>query len=127
MYGNTARFALAHDRIFASTAHCSRRTAHWWASSAHLDRDSDDSSPHTAHLLLRTADLSLDTADLSLHTGHVDRSTARSTTARAQFKHSHGDLNASPHRSFIPLGHRADARSGRSHSARHTTRWNGHM
>ena len=25
MYGNPARFALAHDRLFASTAHCSRR------------------------------------------------------------------------------------------------------
>ena len=29
MDGNTARFALAHDRMLASTAHCSLRTAHW--------------------------------------------------------------------------------------------------
>ena len=134
MYGNIARCALAHDRMFASTGHCSRRTAHWSTSSGHLERDSDDSSPRTADLSPDTADLSPDTADLSpltadlsLDPDHVDHSTARSTTAPAQSKHAHGDVNASPHRSVIPLGHRADAHGGRSHSARHTTRSKGHM
>ena len=134
MYGNIARFALAHDRMFASTAHCSRRTAHWSTSSGYLERDSDDSSPRTADLSPDTADLSPDTADLSpltadlsLDPDHVDHSTARSTTAPAQSKHPHGDMKAPPHPSFIPLGHRADAHGGRSHSARHTTRSKGHM
>jgi len=40
-------------------------------------------------------------------------------------KHSHGDVNASPHHHVVPLGHRADAHGGRSHSARHTTRSKG--
>jgi len=38
-----------------------------------------------------------------------------------------GPERASPHRSVIPLGYRAGAHGGRSHSARHTNRSNGHM
>jgi hypothetical protein len=93
MYGDTARFALTHDRMIASSAHYSRPAVHWLGSAGHLGLDSDDSSPCTARLLRPTD-------DLSLHTGHVDHSTARSTTAPAQSKHSHGDMNALPHRSF---------------------------
>src|SRR5690348_11161675 len=83
MYGDTARFALTHDRMIASSAHYSRPAVHWLGSAGHLGLDSDDSSPCTARLLRPTD-------DLSLHTGHVDHSTARSTTAPAQSKHSHG-------------------------------------
>src|ERR1051326_4495264 len=113
MDGNPARFALAPERMFASTAHCSRRTAHWLTSSGHVYLDSVEFSPRAAHLLLRTA-------DPSLYTGHIDHSTVRRTTAHAQFKYSHGDVKASPHQSFIPLGHRADAHGGRLQEPRST-------
>src|ERR1051326_5681817 len=104
-----------------------RRARSWLTSSGHVYLDSDEFSPRAAHPLLRTADSSLctapllrRTADPSLYTGHIDHSTVRRTTAHAQFKYSHGDVKASPHQSFIPLGHRADAHGGRLQEPRST-------
>jgi hypothetical protein len=80
MHGNIARFAIAHDRTFASTAHCSRRTSHCSTSSGYPERDSDDSSLRTTHgySVPPTSDLIPPTSHLIPATSHFISPTSHS-------------------------------------------------